>query len=98
MSKIFLIALFVLSSCLGAYYLLPSYQENRNIRRQLESTNEQLLKNQESIDRRRRLVNDLNHSPEAVARVAREKFGLCRSKERVYKFTDEELLESADRK
>ena len=88
----------MLSSCLGGYYLLPSYQENQQLRRQLESTSQQLLKNQENIDRRRRMVNDLNHNREAVARVAREKFGLCGPKERVYKFTDEELFESNDKK
>ena len=94
MFKFFLVSLFVASTALGVYFLWPQYLENRALAEQLDEAQQQVVINQQEIDRRRQMIDDLNNNSDAVARIAREKFGWCRPGERVYKFTDEELLES----
>ena len=70
--------------------------KNRDLAGQLDEAQRQVVANQKEIDRRRQMIDDLNNNSDAVARIAREKFGWCRPGERVYKFTDEELLESSN--
>lgn len=90
MSKFVLIVLFLISTSLGAYYLVPMYQNNQELRQELDSTDNQLLTYRKKIDKKRNLIDDLHRNPAAIDKVAREKFGLCRPGERVYKFTDED--------
>jgi cell division protein FtsB len=98
MSKFLLIALFLLSTTLGAYYLVPKYQENQNLKIQLDQAQFQLLAQRAEIDKRRQLRDDLHRSPTAIAKVAREKFRLCKFGERVYKFIDEDKLRATLKK
>ena len=83
-----------MSTLLGAYYLVPQICENRDLDHKLEEYNLQVQTNEKEIERCRAMIDDLNNDKDAVDRVAREKFGLCKPGERVYKFVDEDLLES----
>ncbi|MCH2204475.1 MAG: septum formation initiator family protein [Lentisphaerales bacterium] len=92
MTKFVILTLFLISTSLGAYYLVPIYQSNEELKRELDRTELYLLEQQEEIAKKRKLIDDLNRNPAAIDKVAREKFGLCRERERVYKFTDEDKL------
>ena len=91
--RVFLICVFLTSSLLGAYYLVPQICENRELDLRLEDYSSQVRIDEKEIGRRRAMIEGLNNDKDTVARVAREKFGLCRPGERVYKFIDEDLLE-----
>ena len=90
MSKFVITALFLISTTIAACYIVPIYQENQELRQDLDGRNEELMENRKEIDKRRNLIQDLNNKPEAINKIAREKFGFCGKGERVYKFTDED--------
>lgn len=68
------------------------YQTNLDLKQELDQTDLKILDQQKEISKKRKLIHDLNRNPIAISKVAREKFGLCRQNERVYKFTDEDKL------
>ena len=92
MSKFVILTLFLISTSLGAYYLVPMYQNNLDLKQELDQTDLNLLQQQKEIAKKRKQIDDLNRNRAAIGKVAREKFGLCREGERVYKFTDEDKL------
>ena len=95
MSKFVITALFIISTSVAACYIFPQYQKNMEIRKSLESSADELKSNNKEINKRRTLINDLKDNPEAITRIAREKFGFCGRGERVYKFTDEDELKKS---
>ena len=92
MSKIILAIFFIISTTTAVYYLIPQYKVNQDLKEQNEITRLELLHNKEEIAKKRNMIQDLHDNPAAIDRIAREKFGMCKPGERVYKFTDEDLF------
>lgn len=90
MSKIILILLFIASTATAVIYLVPQYKINQDLKIQNEVTRLELIRNQKEIHKKRNMIQDLHDNPAAIDRIAREKFGMCKRGERVYKFTDED--------
>ncbi|MFA6715367.1 MAG: septum formation initiator family protein [Victivallales bacterium] len=81
-----LVVLLVLSS---AILILPVYQKYQKRYEFLAKLKEEAsLKTAESITLNR-LVHSLKHSPGAIEKVAREKFGLCAPGETVMRYKQE---------
>lgn len=71
-----------------AILIWPVYRQYKKHEEKLSSLREQAaIKTAECI-RLNKEVHDLQHSPRAVEKVAREKFGLCRDGEIVMKYKD----------
>ncbi|MFA7230258.1 MAG: septum formation initiator family protein [Victivallaceae bacterium] len=78
-----IVVLLIISS---AILILPVYQKYQKDRNSLFALKEQAaIKTAECI-RLNREVYKLEHSPDAVEKVAREKFGLCREGETVMRY------------
>jgi len=92
MSKIILALLFIASTATAICYLVPQYKVNQELRHQNENTRLELLRNEKEIGKKQNMIQDLHDNPSAIDRIAREKFGMCKPGERVYKFTDEDLF------
>ncbi len=90
MNKYVIVIIFILSSVAGIYYILPQLKTNDLLREQNEASRKELVKNQAEFVKKQNMIQDLHDKPSAVDRVAREKFGMCRPGERVYKFIDED--------
>jgi len=68
------------------YFLLPAYKDYRqshNDTRKLEAEISEVNVAAQSLERE---IQALRTDPDAVERVAREKFGWCRDNEKVYHF------------
>lgn len=92
MSKFILALLFIISTTTAVYYIVPQYKANQDLREQNEFTRLELIRNKEEITKKQNMIQDLHDNPAAIDRIAREKFGMCKPGERVYKFTDEDLF------
>ena len=90
MSKFILAILFIASTATAVTYLVPQYKVNQDLKLQNEITRLELMRNQKEIEKKRNMIQDLQDNPAAIDRVAREKWGMCKPGERVYKFTDED--------
>lgn len=76
-------------SCLAmaaAVWLGPVYRDNRNTREALRRLEANLHEQAREVDRLNRELVKLRTDCRAIERVAREKFGLCRSDEIIYHF------------
>ncbi|MCM8529462.1 MAG: septum formation initiator family protein [Lentisphaeraceae bacterium] len=96
MSKIILALLFIASTATAVIYLVPQYKVNQDLKKQNEVTRLELIRNQKEINKKRNMIRDLHDNPAAIDRIAREKFGMCKPGERVYKFTDEDLFKKSN--
>ncbi len=67
--------------------LLPVMRELQKKKSELNQLNTELNEKREESARLNTEVADLKHSPAAVEKVAREKFGLVREGERVMKYS-----------
>lgn len=81
-----LVVLLVLSSAVLIFPVYQKYQKRYESLARLKE--EAALKTAESIALNR-LVHSLQHSPGAIEKVAREKFGLCKPGETVMHYTSE---------
>ncbi len=70
----------------GAALLLPVYRNLQKRRGELDELKHRLADRQAENAALNKEVGALQASPEAVEKVAREKFGLCREGETVYKY------------
>ena len=70
----------------AAVLLLPVVRELQKKQLELNEVNAELSEKREESARLTTGVADLQHSPAAVEKVAREKFGLVREGERVMKY------------
>ncbi len=90
MNKYVLLIFFLAASGAGFYYIMPQLKANDALREQNEVSRKELVKNQEEFLKKQNMIQDLHDKPSAIDRVAREKFGMCKPGERVYKFIDED--------
>jgi len=72
----------------GAYgfFVTPHRSKYGDMALQADNLEQKLLAAKMERDRLKDLAYDLEHSALAVEKVAREKFGLCRENERVYRY------------
>ncbi len=82
-------ALLLILAAAAAMVLLPEYHHNQDLRGKLAELEERKAERTAARNRLLREVDDLENSPRAIERVAREKFGFCRPGERVMRYDTE---------
>ena len=75
----------------GVISVLPAHIEHQKVRDEVAKAKLRLHENKKQEHELRAHIEDLCSNPKVVARIARDKFGLCRRGERVYRFVDEDL-------
>ncbi len=70
----------------AAVLLLPVYREYRKKRMELDALQHTLAEKRNESAERTRDVNALKSSPEAVEKVAREKYRYCKDGETIYQY------------
>ena len=95
MSKYIIASLFLVSTVIGGIYITPLVKENKELKQDLDKSQDELDNNNIEIQKKRNLIGGLKTNPEDVNKVAREKFGFCGPGERVYRFTDEDLVKKS---
>jgi cell division protein FtsB len=84
----YLAAAIIIGLCIwGFYLLLPDYTDYAKAQRSLGAVEQSLAAHRSERESLAREIDALKHEPQAVERVAREKFGWCRANEQVYRFT-----------
>lgn len=84
---IVLIVVFLLLLGLAFVSLTPAMSNVRELQDELQALQQRHLEQQEEIAQLRREIDALrNGNPQAVERIAREKFGYCRPGEEVFHF------------
>lgn len=86
MSTYLLLFVLALVFAAAAVLLLPVYRSYQKKQAELGTLNEKLNDRRDESARLNTEVADLTRSPEAVEKVAREKFGLVREGERVIRY------------
>ena len=84
--SILLFVLLLLIFGLSLHFVWPAYNRSSALRQDLSKLNHEL---QEKIDESvslNREVHDLEHSPAAAEKVAREKYNLCKENELILKY------------
>ena len=56
------------------------------MRKQVQQVERLLQEKKAERNKLNKLVYDLNHDPATIEKVAREKFGLCKPNEKIYKY------------
>ncbi len=70
-------------------WLLPAWQDYCKTRQSVVNIERQLLHHQAENEELRTEIHELKTDPRAIERVARDKFGYCRPREKVYDFRQE---------
>lgn len=87
--EIVIITLFVLAIISGSIIqIIPVYLQKRQAERNLQEKQLLLERVQDEYRSHLQEVHDLEHSPAAVEKVAREKFKYCRPGETIYLYTE----------
>lgn len=86
------VLLFVLLLVFAAalVFLLPVYRSYRKKQTELSALNAQLKDKRDESAKLNTEVNELSRSPDAVEKVAREKFGLVKDGEKVIQYAESE--------
>lgn len=84
-AEIIIIALFVLAIISGSIIqIIPVYLQKRQAERTIQEKEQALEKEKDKYRSNVQEVYDLENSPAAVEKVAREKFKYCRPGETIY--------------
>lgn len=86
------LALAALILCVGAYMIMPVYFEYRQIKLTIVELERSLAEQRQQTLDLRQEIDGLRKDKEAIERVARERFGLCRDGEKIYHFDAPEGL------
>ena len=73
---------------MAGIFLYPRYQKKNSKYAELRQRREVLEKKQQEREKFSSEIRDLEDSPDAVSRVAREKFGMSRSGETILVYSD----------
>ncbi|MFW6413989.1 MAG: FtsB family cell division protein [Verrucomicrobiota bacterium] len=74
--------------CVGAYFLVPPYLKYQQVQRRENQIRRSLGEARLQRIKLKRDIHQLKTDPEAVERVAREKFGWSKDNEHIYRFED----------
>lgn len=87
--EIAIITCFVLALISGSIIqIIPVYLQKRNTERMLMEKRNKLEQVQNEYRSSMQEIHDLEHSPAAVEKVAREKFKYCRPGEKIYLYVE----------
>lgn len=87
--EIVIITLFVLAIISGSIVqIIPVYLQKRKAEQVIKEKQQALEKVQDEYRSHMQEVHDLEHSPAAVEKVAREKFKYCRPGETIYIYSE----------
>lgn len=87
--EIVIITLFVLAIISGSIVqIIPVYLQKRKAEQVIKEKQQVLEKVQDEYRSHMQEVHDLEHSPAAVEKVAREKFKYCRPGETIYIYSE----------
>lgn len=78
--------LLLLILCGGAYFLIPKYMDYRQAERRENELRQSLGQLKIRSAKLRNYIYSLQNNPDAVERIAREKFGWCEEDEQIYHF------------
>ena len=67
-------------------FVFPVYLNYKKMENKVERLEAELSKHKKECLQLHRVVQDLQHSSQAVEKVGREKFGLCEKNEIIYKY------------
>lgn len=81
----------------GATVVYPAYQQRQELKKVAENIEEENLETRTEIRKERREVILLQTDRKEIAKVARDKFGLCKPGEKIYRFIDEEDFPQAEK-
>ncbi|MEG1979141.1 MAG: cell division protein FtsL [Victivallaceae bacterium] len=68
--------------------IVPIRQQNRKMEEELLTLQQEHDQSKIELQRLNREINALKSSPEAIAKVAREKFGLCQENETILRYDE----------
>lgn len=83
---IFLILLAIILA-VGIWYL-PLIQQNERMRKEIRRLNLQIQQQEEVVHQLKTAINTLRDDPQAIERLAREKFGYAKPGETVIRFVE----------
>jgi cell division protein FtsB len=84
--------LFLALLAAGLVFVFPAYMEYRRTRDQVSQLKSKVRQQELQISELRDDLEALRSDYRAVERVAREKFGLCKDGEKIYRFEAEPVL------
>lgn len=82
----FFYAVFIVGIIAAAAMIWPVYRKHKKIKEYVTEVHEELRQKTAEAVELNRIVNDLDSKPDAVEKVAREKFGMAKPGETVYHF------------
>ncbi len=87
--EIVIITLFVLAIVSGSIIqIIPVYLQKRKAEQTIQEKQQVLEKVQDEYRSVQQQIHDLEHSPAAVERIARDKFNYCRPGETIYVYSE----------
>lgn len=87
--EIVIITLFVLAIISGSIIqIIPVYLQKRQAERTIQEKQQILEKVKDEYRSMQQQIHDLEHSPAAIERVARDKFNYCRPGETIYVYSE----------
>ena len=87
--EIVIITLFVLAIISGSIIqIIPVYLQKRQAERTIHEKQQILEKVKDEYRSMQQQIHDLEHSPAAIERVARDKFNYCRPGETIYVYSE----------
>ena len=87
------LALLLVAAVVAAFY--PKFRKEREMQRQLERLNEEVLFDKELVQHLRTKQDKLQNDPRFLERVAREELGLSKPGETVFKFVEDSATNHA---
>ncbi len=84
-------AIFIAGASL--YFILPAFMDWREQKATRERLEKRLKQQNRDINKLQRRIHALRTNPQAIERVAREKFGWCRPNEKIYHIEPSEETE-----
>ncbi len=87
--EIVIITLFVLAIISGSIIqIIPVYLQKRKAEQTIQEKQQILEKVKDEYRSMQQQIHDLEHSPAAIERVARDKFNYCRPGETIYVYSE----------
>lgn len=71
-----------------AVWYLPLIQQNERMRKEILRLNTQIQQNEESVKQLKTSMEALRSDPQAIERIARDKFGYAKPGETIIRFED----------
>lgn len=93
-STVLFVIVFVSICLLGIVLIFPVFTNYQNMGRRLDELEIELAQKNAECIRLSRLVHNLKYDSGAVEKVAREKFGLCKKGELIYKYSETPTTDS----